>query len=84
VSKPSLVDIEFDMKPFALGRSGQRSEARRFSVNTFRRFLDDETAASAIEYGLLAAGISLAIISSVSGVGTKLSTKFGSISTSLR
>lgn len=84
MSKPFLVDIEFDLKPFSVGRPGQRSETRRFSVNTFRRFLDDETAAIAIEYGLLAAGFSLAIISSVSGVGTKLSTKFGSISTSLR
>ena len=53
------------------------------SMKTVRRFRDDETAATAIEYGLLAAGISLAIISAVNGTGSKLSTRFTSISTSL-
>jgi pilus assembly protein Flp/PilA len=38
---------------------------------------------SAIEYGLIAAGIALAIISAVQGVGTKLKTNFTTISTSL-
>jgi pilus assembly protein Flp/PilA len=47
-------------------------------------FLADETGATAIEYGLIAAGIALAIISAVNGVGTKLSSKFTSISTSLK
>ena len=44
----------------------------------------DESGATAIEYGLIAAGIALAIISAVSGVGTALKTKFGVISTSLK
>jgi pilus assembly protein Flp/PilA len=48
------------------------------------RFLRDETGATAIEYGLIAAGISLAIISVVNGLGTKLSTKFTSINNSLK
>ncbi|MDI1263506.1 MAG: Flp family type IVb pilin [bacterium] len=48
------------------------------------RFLEDESGATAIEYGLLAAGISLAIISSVTGLGSRLASKFSSISTSLR
>jgi pilus assembly protein Flp/PilA len=39
---------------------------------------------TAIEYGLLAAGISLAIIAVVNGLGTKLNTKFTSINTSLQ
>ena len=47
------------------------------------KFWADETAATAIEYGLIAAGISLAIISVVNGLGTSLKTKFASISTSL-
>ena len=47
-------------------------------------FLADETGATAIEYGLIAAGIALAIISAVQGVGTKLSSNFGKISTSLK
>jgi pilus assembly protein Flp/PilA len=50
----------------------------------FVRFLQDQTAATAIEYGLIAAGIALAIIAAVNGVGTSLSTTFTSISTSLK
>jgi len=38
----------------------------------------------AIEYGLIAAGIALAIITVVNGMGSKLNTKFSSISTSLK
>ncbi len=49
-----------------------------------RAFLKDETAATAIEYGLIAAGISVAIIAVVNGLGTKLKTSFSSISTQLR
>lgn len=47
-------------------------------------FIADESGATAIEYGLIAAGISLAIISVINGLGTKLSTKFTSINTSLK
>jgi pilus assembly protein Flp/PilA len=47
-------------------------------------FLRDESGATAIEYGLIAAGISLAIIAVVNGLGTKLNTKFTSINTSLQ
>jgi pilus assembly protein Flp/PilA len=54
------------------------------SVNIISRFLKDETAATAIEYGLIAAGISLAIIAAVNGLGTKLNTKFTAINTSLK
>jgi pilus assembly protein Flp/PilA len=54
------------------------------SMETVRRFLADETGATAIEYGLIAAGISLAIIAIVNGLGTKLNTKFTSINTSLK
>jgi pilus assembly protein Flp/PilA len=50
----------------------------------FKDFLADETAATAIEYGLIAAGISLAIIAVVNGIGSKLNTKFSSINTSLK
>jgi pilus assembly protein Flp/PilA len=53
-------------------------------MKTFRRFLADETGATAIEYGLIAAGISLAIIAVINGLGTKLNTKFTSINTSLK
>ncbi len=53
-------------------------------MNIITRFLKDETAATAIEYGLIAAGISLAIIAAVNGLGTKLNTKFNSINSSLK
>jgi pilus assembly protein Flp/PilA len=53
-------------------------------MKTIRRFLADETAATAIEYGLIAAGISLAIIAVVNGIGVKLNTKFASINSSLK
>jgi pilus assembly protein Flp/PilA len=47
-------------------------------------FVADESGATAIEYGLIAAGISLAIISVINGLGAKLNTKFTSINTSLK
>jgi pilus assembly protein Flp/PilA len=47
-------------------------------------FFKNESGATAIEYGLIAAGIALAIIAAVQGVGTQLSNNFGSISTSLK
>jgi pilus assembly protein Flp/PilA len=50
----------------------------------FRTFLKDESGATAIEYGLIAAGIAIAIIAVVNGLGTKLNTKFTSISTQLK
>jgi pilus assembly protein Flp/PilA len=52
--------------------------------NLVSRFVKDESGATAIEYGLIAAGIAIAIITAVQGVGSKLSTNFGSISTSLK
>jgi pilus assembly protein Flp/PilA len=50
----------------------------------FAKFLADESGATAIEYGLIAAGISLAIIAAVNGLGTNLNAKFSSINTSLQ
>ena len=50
----------------------------------FYDFMFDESGATAIEYGLIAAGISLAIIAVVNGLGTKLNTKFTAINNSLK
>ena len=50
----------------------------------FARFLADESGATAIEYGLIAAGISIAIIGVVNGLGSNLNTMFNSINTSLK
>ena len=49
-----------------------------------KNFWADESGATAIEYGLIAAGIALAIITVVNGLGSKLNAKFGSISASLK
>jgi pilus assembly protein Flp/PilA len=51
---------------------------------TFLKFFSDESGATAIEYGLIAAGISLAIIAVVNGLGTNLNTKFTDINNSLK
>jgi pilus assembly protein Flp/PilA len=48
------------------------------------RFVKDESGATAIEYGLIAAGISVAIIAVVNGIGTTLNGKFTSINSQLR
>jgi pilus assembly protein Flp/PilA len=47
-------------------------------------FLKNESGATAIEYGLIAAGISVAIIVAVNGLGSTLNTNFTSISTQLK
>ena len=49
-----------------------------------RKFMKDESGATAIEYGLIAAGIALAIITVVNNLGTTMNDKFGSISSSLK
>jgi len=48
-----------------------------------RRLAKDESAATAIEYGLIAAGISVAIIAVINGIGSNLNGKFDTISTQL-
>lgn len=52
--------------------------------NLVSRFVKDESGATAIEYGLIAAGIAVAIITVVQGVGTKLSGTFTSISSAVK
>jgi pilus assembly protein Flp/PilA len=49
----------------------------------FKRFLHDESGATAIEYGLIAAGISVAIIAVVNSLGGKLKTTFSNVSSAL-
>jgi pilus assembly protein Flp/PilA len=53
-------------------------------MSKFAAFLKDQSGATAIEYGLIAAGISVAIIAVVNGLGTSLNTKFSDISTQLK
>ncbi|HEX5210132.1 MAG TPA: Flp family type IVb pilin [Pseudolabrys sp.] len=53
-------------------------------MSKFVAFLKNESGATAIEYGLIAAGISVAIIAVVNGLGTKLNDTFTSVSTQLK
>jgi pilus assembly protein Flp/PilA len=53
-------------------------------MKTLARFVKDESGATAIEYGLIAACISVAIIAVVQGVGTKLNSTFTSVEQALK
>ena len=63
---------------------GSKNEVGTDMKSLILTFFQDESGATAIEYGLIAAGIAIAIITAVQGVGGKLSTNFDSISTSLK
>ena len=52
-------------------------------MSTVSRFIRDDSGATAIEYGLIAAGIAVAIISAVQLLGTQLGTTFGKVTTAL-
>ncbi len=53
-------------------------------MNAVKRFIQDERGATAIEYGLIAALIAVAIITAVTALGAKVSTKFNTISTAIK
>ena len=53
-------------------------------MNTLKRFVKDNSGATAIEYGLIAAGISVAIIATVKTLGSTLNTTFTSVNTQLK
>jgi pilus assembly protein Flp/PilA len=53
-------------------------------MNLISRFVRDESGATAIEYGLIAALVAVVIITGLTAVGTSLSTKFASIATTLK
>ena len=57
--------------------------ARFIADPTFLQLLDDTSGATAIEYGLIAAGISVAIIAVVQGLGSKLNSTFTSVQNAL-
>ncbi len=52
-------------------------------TNFMKRFLKDESGATAIEYGLIAALIAVAAIAAMQSIGTKLGTTFNNVSDSL-
>lgn len=53
-------------------------------MNIFKNLLTNESGATAIEYGLIAAGISVAIITVVAGLGSNLNSTFTSIATAIK
>ena len=53
-------------------------------LNSIKRFVSDESGATAIEYGLIAAGISVAIISVLGGIKTNLVSTFTKVQTGLQ
>jgi pilus assembly protein Flp/PilA len=72
----------------AIGKNGSDRQTRMdqgvLAMKILSRFLKDQSGATAIEYGLLAAGISVAIIVVVQGLGTKLNATFTTVSNALR
>ena len=48
------------------------------------KFLSDETGATAIEYGLIAAGISIVIVVVIQGIGSSMNSKYDSVSSALK
>src|ERR1700676_3057864 len=84
---------DFRVTPWSRGRERRRDltlvDQPRVHMelamkNLIARFVKDESGATAIEYGLIAAGISLAIIAAVNGLGTNLNAKFTSINSALK
>jgi pilus assembly protein Flp/PilA len=69
------------------GAGGNRAQTARAQehtmTNLIKRFANDESGATAIEYGLIAAGISVAIITVVNTLGSQLKTTFTNISSQL-
>ena len=60
------------------------SEREFWMLQLISRFLRDESGATAIEYCLIAAGLSIVIVTAVRGIGTTLSTNFTSVNNSLK
>ncbi len=59
-------------------------QSEEYQMSSFLRFFRDESGATAIEYGLIAAGISVAIIAVVQGLGSSLNATFTSVQTALK
>lgn len=68
----------------ARGVAQQRGDPERPMPGLVKRFAQNESGATAVEYGLIAAGISVAIITVLQGIGTRLSMTFNSVQTSMK
>jgi pilus assembly protein Flp/PilA len=61
----------------------KRSGGMKDLFTKVRTFILDEEGASAVEYGLLVAGIAVAVMAAIYGIGTALNDKFGQVQTKL-
>ena len=66
------------------GRDSDADHEELQMTSLVKRFFADKSGATAIEYGLIAAGISVAIIAVVNGLGTKLSDTFSSVTNNMK
>jgi pilus assembly protein Flp/PilA len=81
VSESYLLNLRCAIRNFAgFDRTTQEAGLK----NALLKFLSDESGATAIEYGLIAAGISIAILAAVNGLGSNLNTMFSSVNSSLK
>jgi pilus assembly protein Flp/PilA len=69
----------FEFKPAILDRYRDRAD-NGVMITKFQAFLADESAATAIEYALIAAGLSIVIVAAVNAIGTTLNSTFTTIS----
>lgn len=78
--------LSLDVVPYFYGaeRSRRQCQLEAKLQHHIKKFLADEAGATAIEYGLIAAGISLAIIAIVNSLGSNLNGMFTSINSSLK
>ena len=68
----------------SLGSTNMKPRSEPAMKSIIKSFFKDESGATAIEYGLIAAGISVAIIAAVNGLGGKINSNFEAISNSLK
>jgi pilus assembly protein Flp/PilA len=81
VTKLRLAHVEHHSAHSPGGTGPERAHTMRILLEDFFK---NEQGATAIEYGLIAAGISIAIITAVASVGSSLNTTFTSVSTALK
>ena len=72
------------VSPYREGKLGCHFKVEHIMTNVFTRFVRDETGATAIEYGLIAALVSVVIITGLTLVGTSLNTMFTKVAGDLR
>jgi pilus assembly protein Flp/PilA len=78
------MDRAVGMFPRATTQQPRQQSGAEIMIQAFKRFGQDQSGATAIEYGLIAAGIAVAIIATVQALGTQLNTTFSSVSSAIK